>query len=296
MTPLPPPLAYHEADPTTGSLQRLTPADLPPTLREELAAYPEIAGIAAAARQISASLIAASQAEDDSDGTVETDDDPDLLSETDTGRIVRPSLDLAASDPNLLSSVELSPPAAGDGDDDPTLPPRSGAFVRPRNDDEKTEPRDQPARARPPSIAPPTTAAGPLASAFFAPVPPQDRTAVLQRFRRRLAAHGMTVIRRGETGHGLVLVLRGRLELVAETAEGARVVLGTVGPGDFVGEVSLLARSPSVAQVVAAIESEILVLAAPDFYEITTAFPALSAELRGVADRRSREHAQRLGG
>jgi CRP-like cAMP-binding protein len=62
-----------------------------------------------------------------------------------------------------------------------------------------------------------------------------------------------------------------------------------------VGEVSLLARSPSTAQVVAAIESEILVLAASDFYEIMGAFPALAAELRGVAERRSREHAQRLG-
>jgi hypothetical protein len=264
-------------------------------VQAELAKRTEIAGIANAARQISASLIAASQAAGDSDGAAETDDDPDLLSETDTGRIVRPSLDLAASDPNLLVAVELPLPGAGDGDDDPTLPPRSGAFVLPRNDDEKTEPREQPTRARPPSIAPPTAATGPLASAFFAPVPPQNRTAVLQRFRRRLAAHGMTVIRRGESGHGLVLVLRGRLEVVAESADGARVALGTVGPGDYVGEVSLLARSPSSVQVVAAIESEILVLAASDFYQITTAFPALSAELRGVAERRSREHAQRLG-
>ena len=76
MTPLPATLAYHDADPTTGSLQRLTPADLPPSLREELAAYPEIAGIAAAARQISASLIAASRrAEEQAERTQELDDE-----------------------------------------------------------------------------------------------------------------------------------------------------------------------------------------------------------------------------
>jgi hypothetical protein len=84
MTPLPPPLAYHEADPTTGSLQRLTPADLPPTLREELAAYPEIAGIAAAARQISASLIAANQRAEE---TAELTED-DFAADYETGRLL----------------------------------------------------------------------------------------------------------------------------------------------------------------------------------------------------------------
>lgn len=287
VTPLPHPLPYHVADPTAASQPKLARPDLSPSLHDELAGYPEIAGIANAARQISASLIAASQPEDD---------DTDLLNETDTGRIQRPSLgDVTAPDPQLGASAERLPPVGpNDGDDDPTLPPRSGVFPLPRGDDENTEPREQPARNRPPSIAPPTTATGPLASAFFAPVPPQSRTTVLQRFRRRIAAHGMTVIRRGESGHGLVLVLRGRLELHGERADGSRVVLGAVGPGDYVGEVSLLSRAPAAAQVVAAIESEILVLAAHDFYDITGAFPALWAELKGVAERRTREHAQRL--
>jgi hypothetical protein len=286
VTPLPHPLPYHLADPTSSSQPKVSRWDLPHGLRDELAAYPEIAGIANAARQISASLIAASH----------PDDDADLRAEPDTNRVPRTGVhELSASDPQLMTPIDQQPPfGAGDGDDDPTIPPRSGAVPRARGDDEKTEPREQPARTRPPSIAPPTTASGPLASAFFAPVPPQNRTAVLQRFRRRMAAHGMTVIRRGESGHGLVLVLRGRLELHGERADGSRVMLGAIGPGSYVGEVSLLARAPASVQVVAAVESEILVLAAHDFYEITGAFPALWAELTSVAERRTREHAQRL--
>ena len=62
----------------------------------------------------------------------------------------------------------------------------------------------------------------------------------------------------------------------------------------YIGEGSLLAHAPAAANIVAATECEILVLAAADFYEITGAFPALWAELKGVADRRVREHAQRL--
>src|SRR5262245_548518 len=57
VTPLPQPLPYHLADPTTSSVERVSRSDLPQSWQDELAGYPEIAGIANAARQISASLI-----------------------------------------------------------------------------------------------------------------------------------------------------------------------------------------------------------------------------------------------
>lgn len=50
-------LVASDADPTRAS-RKLTPADLPPSLQAELACYPEIVGIANAARQISDSLLA----------------------------------------------------------------------------------------------------------------------------------------------------------------------------------------------------------------------------------------------
>jgi hypothetical protein len=332
MTPLPPPLAYHEADPTTGSLQRLTPADLPPTLREELAAYPEIAGIAAAARQISASLIAASRrAEEQAERTEELDDD-DLGTEVETGPHWRPgglrAVPSASVPPPLPRAPGARPPtpppppsatgrpppsgarpptpppvtptpASGPGDDDePTLPPPASGVPRPGADDDndKTEPRELPTRVRPPSIAPPTAATGPLAGAFFAPLPPSNRAGVLQRFRRRMVTTGATVIRRGEAGHGLVVVVRGRLDLHAERADGVPIALGTVGPGEFIGEASLLAGGPAAAAVVAAADSELLVLAAADFHEVLRSFPALRVELEAVAARRARDHEQRLRG
>jgi CRP/FNR family transcriptional regulator len=129
-----------------------------------------------------------------------------------------------------------------------------------------------------------------------APAPPRDRAAVLQRFRRRMTAGGTTVIRRGDTGHGLVVVVRGRLEVQADRANGGRVVLAAISPGDYVGETSLLTRSPAMADIVATIDSEIMVLAESEFYEVTGAFPALWIELKAVAERRTREHEQRLRG
>ena len=142
------------------------------------------------------------------------------------------------------------------------------------------------------SIAPQTAATGPLSGEFFAPLPPRNRAAVLQRFRRRMVTPGTSVIRRGETAHGLVVVVRGRLDVQVERPGGARLALEAIGPGEFVGEASLLARAPAIADVVAGADAEILVLAADDFHDVISSFPALRSELEAVAARRARDHEQ----
>ena len=88
------------------------------------------------------------------------------------------------------------------------------------------------------------------------------------------------MIWRGEAGHAFVLVVRGRLELRAPAAIHA---VAAIGPGDYVGEASLLARGPAAWHVVATVDSELLVLGPDDFHDIVGAFPALAAELRATA-------------
>lgn len=314
MTPLPVPLAHHEAEPSTGILRQLTPADLPPSLRQELSGYPEIAGIAAAARQISASLIAAGQAQATQELELEDLVTADRTTDSTVDRTVDRATD-STTDHTTDSTTDHTTDDDAD-DDEPTFPPPDGVPRDSASDDEKTEPRDMPIRARAPrprgalplaapaepprpppalasvrSIAPQTTATGPLAGAFFAPLPPRNRAAVLQRFRRRIIAPGTPVIQRGEIGHGLVVVVRGRLDVrLAHAAAGSPRALAAIGPGEFIGEVSLLARAPAAADVVAGAGAEILVLAADDFYDVISSFPALRSELEAVAARRVREH------
>jgi CRP-like cAMP-binding protein len=294
VTPLPAPLPYHVADPTQ-SIPVVPPSEAMLSLQEELARYPQIVGIANAARQISASLIA-SQA-GDADGEADGDREPQ------TRRMPRLTTD------DLHDHEPLRPGADGDSDDsddETTLVPvielpeipelvSDDATVMPI-EDELTEPREMPLRTRPPSIAPPTAATGPLTGAFFVPVPPRHRAAVLQRFRRRMAAHGTTVIQRGETGHGLVVVVHGLLELHAARPDGAPIVLGAIAAGEYVGEASLLARAPAATDVVAAVDSELLVLGEADFHDVVGSYPALRTELRQIAERRLRELGQRLHG
>jgi hypothetical protein len=292
LTPLPLALPYHVADPTITSVQRLSRSQLPPSLVAELDSYPDLSGIANAARQISESLIAAGRQRD---AAPREHDDDDVIID-----VIGDGLgddDVDDDDPTLLPASRA--PHAGPGDDDVTLPVEARAFPRARMrmiDDDKTLPRELPGRIQRSPAAPHGPASAAPASAFLAPVPPDSRAAVQQRLRRASAPAGATLIRRGETGHGLVIVMHGRLEVHARRADGVVVSLGPIMPGEYAGEISLLARAPAAADLVAAVTSEIWLLEAVDFYEIAGAFPALWAELKTVAERRTRAYDQILAG
>jgi hypothetical protein len=262
-TPLPVPLPHHVADPTKR-LRKVSESDLPTTLDAptrpgtEDGLLPEVSGIANAARRISASLIAARARGDE-----------DVAMEFDSRRIPA----LAAGAPGRFARSSGGVPVETD-----------------ESDDDLTQPRELPRgapRTRPgPSTGP--RAQGPLAFAFFQPLPEDRRPAVLARFSRRSVPPLTVVIRQGEPVAALVLVSSGRLEVRLERA-GEAIELGAIGPGEYIGEAPLLARAPARASVVAATEAELLLLAPRDFYEIAGAFPALWAELKASAERRTRE-------
>ena len=303
LTPLPNPLPYHIHDPTTLSLPKLNDLELSLPMAEgadtrvgeDMVTRPEISGLVNAALRISATLVRTGRSEGDI---------VDVAAELDTRQVQRIL-------PGQLEKIAGGPPTGPndlvDVDEDAqTPPPRDTPFdgIVMRDSDveeEQTEPRELPVGTRPrtrsqiPSIPtrPPTTQ-GPLVSAFFAPVPLDRRGSVLVRFARRSVPAGSTVIRQGETNHPLVLVARGRLDIRFERVDGQMVALGTLGVGDYIGESSLLAHGPSATQVIASTDADLLVLPPRDFYEVAGAFPALWAELKQVAERRSREHDQKL--
>jgi hypothetical protein len=265
-TPLPVAVPHHIADPT-ARLRRVSESDLPfaegaPTRPgSEDGVLPEVSGIANAARRISASLTAASYRFEE-DMSIELDTPP-----------IRP----------LSHDVHIDHDHDHDHDHD---------------DDDQTRPRDLPMGvrgARPSGLdapapgldAPGPTARSLLAFPFFAPLPAERRAAVLSRFSRRSVPPRTVVIRQGQVTPALVLVASGRLEVRAERA-GEVIDLGTVGPGEHIGEAALLARAPAPATVSSATEAELLLLPPRDFYELTGAFPALWAAMKQSAERNRR--------
>ena len=107
----------------------------------------------------------------------------------------------------------------------------------------------------------------------------------------RLYAAGEQVVRQGDTGSSMFVVVAGCLEVTARAADdGPMATLAHLGPGEYFGEMSVMTGAPRVATVTALEETELLEVGKESFASILAAEPrlveALGKELRArMADR-----------
>jgi CRP/FNR family cyclic AMP-dependent transcriptional regulator len=94
-------------------------------------------------------------------------------------------------------------------------------------------------------------------------------------------AAGRELTREGEHGNEFVIILEGE----AEVKVGGEVV-ATRGPGDYFGEIALIANRPRTATVVAKTPMKIEVIGRREFQTMLHDNPTIATELLGVtADR-----------
>jgi CRP/FNR family cyclic AMP-dependent transcriptional regulator len=78
-----------------------------------------------------------------------------------------------------------------------------------------------------------------------------DADELVRRVRRRTIARSQSILRAGAAGDDVVLVLSGRVRLVAYGADQREVVLAIRGPGELLGEIAALGGLRRTASVVA---------------------------------------------
>ena len=88
------------------------------------------------------------------------------------------------------------------------------------------------------------------------------------RFVSRTYAAQQAIVTQGKGGAGMFTLVSGRAEAVLELADGAKSVVNEFGPTDFFGEVTMLDDGPRTASVIAAEETECLVLSRADFISL----------------------------
>jgi CRP-like cAMP-binding protein len=92
---------------------------------------------------------------------------------------------------------------------------------------------------------------------------------------------GQVLCSEGAVGRELIMIIDGE----AEVQRGGTVVT-TVGPGDFIGEMSLLDGGPRSATVTATTDVKALVLPTREFWQVLDEVPALAHRLlRTLAER-----------
>ena len=119
-------------------------------------------------------------------------------------------------------------------------------------------------------------------------VAPEERQALIARFATRSFQRGEHLVRAGQESGELYLLASGAVQVSTE-ADGERTVLAQLGPGQSVGEISLVLRKPATADVVALNATVALALSREQFHEAIREHPALLRELYDTAVQREEE-------
>jgi CRP-like cAMP-binding protein len=126
-------------------------------------------------------------------------------------------------------------------------------------------------------------------SPLFRPFNHQQQLDLIRRFDGHEIAAGTLVIREGDAGQGLFVVLSGEVEVSKRQAGGGELSLARLRAGDVFGEMSLLSNQPTTATVTAARPSTILFLAREYFQRLVEALPAIRQYFVELAQRRDVE-------
>ncbi len=101
------------------------------------------------------------------------------------------------------------------------------------------------------------------------------------------------VVRQGDTGDCMYIVLSGELEVVRRS-QGREFFLATLGPGDFFGEMSLIDNEPRTASVRSVGKSELMVLDRQNFLGQVQQDASLAFQILSKMAARAHELSQRL--
>ena len=77
---------------------------------------------------------------------------------------------------------------------------------------------------------------------------------------------GEYLVKQNDDGIGLFVIMSGKVKVTKTTGDGSEIDIATHGPGDFIGELSVLDGAKRTASVVAVEKTECALLTSWDFF------------------------------
>ncbi|MBU0927835.1 MAG: cyclic nucleotide-binding domain-containing protein [Spirochaetes bacterium] len=102
-------------------------------------------------------------------------------------------------------------------------------------------------------------------------------------------AAGDHLMKQGEDGIGLFIILSGKVKIEKTNASGASVEIASNGPGDIMGELAVLDGAKRTATVTATEPTKCLVLASWEFTSFMKAHPEVAIHILPIVVQRFRE-------
>ena len=112
-------------------------------------------------------------------------------------------------------------------------------------------------------------------------VPAQDLEAVVAASRLRAFRRGQVVFTQGDPGDTLVVVISGRVKMVARSADGGELTLTIVQPGGVFGELSVADGGPRSADAETLEDCQLLLVPRDTVLDLCARVPAAAQALLG---------------
>ena len=100
---------------------------------------------------------------------------------------------------------------------------------------------------------------------LFSMLTPAQGESVAAAVVKRRYKRGEAIVEQGKQSNALSIILTGRARVIATDARGREVILATMRPGDYIGEMSLIDNEPHSATVLAEIQTDVLILGRAEF-------------------------------
>jgi CRP-like cAMP-binding protein len=124
---------------------------------------------------------------------------------------------------------------------------------------------------------------------LFATLGPRFLRGLAKTCTEREFAADEELVRQGNPGVGLFVIVSGKVKVVKTNEEGKSIELATHGPGEVIGEMSVLDGARRTASVIAVEPTTCLVLSSWDFKSFLDSHPEVALEILPVVVRRFRE-------
>ena len=103
---------------------------------------------------------------------------------------------------------------------------------------------------------------------------------------KRRYKRGEAIVEQGKQSNALAIILTGRARVVSTDARGREVILATMHPGDYIGEMSLIDNEPHSATVRTEVQTDVLVVGRPEFARCLPDNSSMAyAIMRGLVQR-----------
>lgn len=125
-------------------------------------------------------------------------------------------------------------------------------------------------------------------------LPKEDRQVLAARAHLRSFATGAVIMREGEPGDSLHVIMEGRVNIVAARTTGHEVMVAIMGPGDCFGEMSIVDGLPRSASAIAASPTRTFMVTRETFVEWVSERPAAALAIMETLSGRIRAKDQTL--